>query len=109
LPLYTAKLGRHALSTQPAVHQCPLSAAQVGTGLERLLYFFRNLVQAEGEPGTYFCSLSSRTVPYKGLLTPRQFHQFSPELTNLEFTANFAIFHQRYSANTQEGIEVYLP
>jgi glutamate synthase (NADPH/NADH) large chain/glutamate synthase (ferredoxin) len=83
------------------VRQCFFSATQAGADLERLLFFFRKLVEVEGEPGTYFCSLSSRTVVYKGLLTPRQFRQFYPDLSNLEFTANFAIFHQRYSTNTQ--------
>jgi glutamate synthase (ferredoxin) len=101
VPMESSSLGSRALSTQPAVRQCFFSAAQAGTDLERSLFFFRKLVEAEGEPGTYFCSLSSRTVVYKGLLTPRQFRQFYPDLTSPQFTANFAIFHQRYSTNTQ--------
>jgi glutamate synthase (ferredoxin) len=101
VPVETTNLGTRALSTQPAVRQCFFSAAQAGTDLERLLFFFRKLIEVEGEPGTYFCSLSSRTVVYKGLLTPRQFRQFYPDLTSPEFTAKFAIFHQRYSTNTQ--------
>jgi glutamate synthase (ferredoxin) len=101
VPLDTTNLGTRALSTQPLVRQCFFSATEAGAHLERLLFFFRKLVEAEGEPGTYFCSLSSRTVVYKGLLTPRQFRQFYPDLSNPEFTANFAIFHQRYSTNTQ--------
>jgi len=101
VPLDTTSLGARALSTQPLVRQCFFSATQSGADLERLLFLFRKLVEAESEPGTYFCSLSSRTVVYKGLLTPRQFRQFYPDLSNPEFTANFAIFHQRYSTNTQ--------
>jgi glutamate synthase (ferredoxin) len=101
VPLENASLGSRALSTQPAVRQCFFSVAQPGADLERSLFLLRKLVEAEGEPGTYFCSLSSRTVVYKGLLTPRQFRQFYPDLTSPEFTANFAIFHQRYSTNTQ--------
>jgi glutamate synthase domain-containing protein 1 len=76
VPLEGATLGSRALSTQPAVRQCFFRAAQPGGDLERLLFFFRKRVEAEGEPGTYFCSLSSRTVVYKGLLTPRQFRDF---------------------------------
>jgi glutamate synthase (ferredoxin) len=101
VPLESACLGSRALSTQPAVRQCFFSVAQAGADLERSLFFFRKLVEAEGEPGTYFCSLSSQTVVYKGLLTPRQFRQFYPDLASPEFTASFAIFHQRYSTNTQ--------
>ena len=101
VPLESASLGSRALSTQPAIRQCFFSAAQPGADLERSLFLFRKLVEFEGEPGTYFCSLSSRTVVYKGLLTPRQFRRFYPDLSNPEFTASFAIFHQRYSTNTQ--------
>ena len=101
VPLERATLGSRALSTQPAIRQCFFSAAQPAADLERSLFSFRKLVEFEGEPGTYFCSLSSRTVVYKGLLTPRQFRQFYPDLSNPEFTASFAIFHQRYSTNTQ--------
>jgi len=101
VPLERTSLGSRALSTQPAIRQCFFSAAESGADLERSLFSFRKLVEFEGEPGTYFCSLSSRTVVYKGLLTPRQFRQFYPDLSNPEFTASFAIFHQRYSTNTQ--------
>jgi glutamate synthase (ferredoxin) len=101
VPLEGESLGSRALSTQPAVRQCFFGVQQPGGDLERLLFFFRKRVESEGEPGTYFCSLSSRTVVYKGLLTPRQFRLFYPDLTNPEFTASFAIFHQRYSTNTR--------
>ncbi|HUJ83254.1 MAG TPA: hypothetical protein VLW83_15320, partial [Candidatus Acidoferrales bacterium] len=101
VPLERTSLGSRALSTQPAIRQCFFSAAESDADLERSLFSFRKLVEFEGEPGTYFCSLSSRTVVYKGLLTPRQFRQFYPDLSDPEFTASFAIFHQRYSTNTQ--------
>jgi glutamate synthase (ferredoxin) len=101
VPLASARLGSRALSSLPAVRQCFFTVGQPAADLERSLFFFRKLVETKGERGTYFCSLSSRTVVYKGLLTPRQFRQFYPDLTSPEFTADFAIFHQRYSTNTQ--------
>jgi glutamate synthase domain-containing protein 2/glutamate synthase domain-containing protein 1/glutamate synthase domain-containing protein 3 len=101
VPIETATLGARALSTQPTIRQCFLTAKQPAADLERQLYFFRKQVEAQGEPGTYFCSLSTHTIVYKGLLTPRQFRQFYADLSHPEFTANFAIFHQRYSTNTQ--------
>ena len=101
VPLESARLGSRALSSLPVIRQCFFAVAQPGADLERSLFLFRKLVEAKGEPGTYFCSLSSRTVVYKGLLTPRQFGHFYPDLNSPEFTAKFAIFHQRYSTNTQ--------
>jgi glutamate synthase (ferredoxin) len=101
VPIETDNLGARALSTRPAVRQCFFSSTQPDADLDRALYFFRKEVEAQGEPGTYFCSLSTRTIVYKGLLTPRQFRHFYLDLSHPEFTANFAIFHQRYSTNTQ--------
>src|SRR5580704_9540419 len=69
-------LGSLAATTMPAVRQCFFEAPSPSAGLERLLFFLRKRVEAEGKPGTYFCSLSSRTVVYKGLLTPSQFREF---------------------------------
>ena len=62
VPVETVNLGSRALSTQPAVRQCFFTATQPNTDLDRALYFFRKLVEAQGEPGTYFCSLSTSTV-----------------------------------------------
>ena len=55
------------------------------------------------------CSLSSRTVVYKGLLTPWQFPQFYEDLRSPDFAARFAIFHQRYSTNTQPSWQLAQP
>src|SRR5262249_35161875 len=59
--------------------------------------------QAEAELGSdvYFCSLSTRTVVYKGLLTPQQLPLFYLDLARQDFKSRFAIFHQRFSTNTQ--------
>ncbi len=57
----------------------------------------------------YFCSLSSRTVVYKGLLSPRQLAEFYPDLTDPEFETPFAIFHQRFSTNTQPAWRLAQP
>src|SRR4029077_13307369 len=57
----------------------------------------------------YICSLSSRMVVYKGLLTPRQFSHFFEDLRDPAFAATFAIFHQRYSTNTQPSWHLAQP
>ena len=58
---------------------------------------------------SYLCSLSSRTMVYKGLLTPWQFPRFFEDLCRPEFAVNFAIFHQRYSTNTEPSWQLAQP
>jgi glutamate synthase (NADPH/NADH) large chain len=103
VPVSPTILGSLAASTMPAIRQCFLGSifSSPIVDLERSLFFLRKRIEAEGERGTYFCSLSSETVAYKGLLTPSQFRDFYPDLTSPDFQANFAIFHQRYSTNTK--------
>ena len=48
----------------------------------------------------YICSLSSKSIVYKGMFLAEQIDKFYPDLTHKEFISNFAIFHQRYSTNT---------
>src|SRR6202789_4049993 len=59
-------------------------------------------------PGS-LCSLSSAVVVYKGLLTPVQLRAFYPDLADPEFTAPFAVFHQRYSTNTSPSWQLAQP
>ena len=48
----------------------------------------------------YLCSLSSRTIVYKGLLLAPQVERFYPDLADQDFTSALALVHQRYSTNT---------
>ena len=48
----------------------------------------------------YFCSLSARTVVYKGMLRSVVLGQFYQDLKNPLFTSPFAIYHRRFSTNT---------
>src|SRR5271169_4780296 len=73
VPVDTSMLGSLASSTMPAIRQCFFGPVSPTADLERSLFLLRKRVEAEGEPDTYFCSLSSQTVVYKGLLTPSQF------------------------------------
>src|SRR6202021_2424837 len=89
VPTNVSLLGPGALGSLPAIEQC----------------FF----SADDETGIYFCSLSSAVVVYKGLLTPVQLRAFYPDLADPEFTAPFAIFHQRYSTNTNPSWQLAQP
>ena len=46
----------------------------------------------------YLCSLSSRSIIYKGMFLAEQVTAFSDLLD--QFISSFAIYHQRYSTNT---------
>lgn len=48
----------------------------------------------------YICSLSTKTIVYKGLFTTRQLWQYFKDLTNPEFETHLAIVHSRFSTNT---------
>ena len=51
-------------------------------------------------PGFYVCSLSSRTIVYKALLTGTQLPAFFTDFRYPEYESAIAVFHQRYSTNT---------
>src|SRR6185437_13558748 len=48
----------------------------------------------------YVCSLSSRSLIYKGMFLAEHLSEFYPDLKDERFVSAFAIFHQRYSTNT---------
>jgi glutamate synthase (ferredoxin) len=101
--------GPRARATLPVMRQCFFDVARGSVNLENALFRLRKQVEAEAPSGTYFCSLSSRTVVYKGLLTPDQLPAFYSDLANPEFETSFAIFHQRYSTNTQPSWSLAQP
>ncbi len=93
--------GPRAQATLPIIRQCFFAAARNTKDFDRALFRLRKQVEAQAPQGTYFCSLSSRTVVYKGLLTPDQLPAFYLDLADPAFETSFAVFHQRYSTNTQ--------
>jgi glutamate synthase (ferredoxin) len=100
VPTEPSILGPRAASTLPLIRQCFFESFPSGGDLERSLFLLRKRLDVE-ERGVYFASLSSRTVVYKGLLAPLQLREFYPDLDHPDFTASFAVFHQRYSTNTR--------
>ncbi len=69
-----------------------------GLALERVVFRVRKRV--EHEVGIYFSSLSSRTLVYKGMLTPHQLQPFFPDLSCELMKSRIAIVHSRFSTNT---------
>ena len=101
--------GPRALETLPLIQQCFFAPVQEPVHLESDLFRLRKEIESRAPSGTYFCSLSSRTVVYKGLLTPDQLAAFYSDLADPEFTSPFAIFHQRYSTNTNPSWSLAQP
>ena len=100
-------IGGLALETCPRIEQFFFSnKGLLQDGLERALYLLRRVIEnrAESELGArddfYICSLSSRTIVYKGLLNAPQLKKFYPDLSDENFESAIALIHQRYSTNT---------
>ena len=48
----------------------------------------------------YICSMSCRSIIYKGMMLAEEVGVFYPDLQDPRFVCAFAIYHQRYSTNT---------
>lgn len=99
VPVNPETIGDLARSTMPSFSQLFVSADGLsGIELDRLA--FRARKRAERELGSYFPSLSSRTLVYKGMVTTLQLEPFYPDLSDERFTSTLALVHSRYSTNT---------
>src|SRR5882724_2151203 len=112
VPINTNSLGSKALETMPEIWQfyvAPFHASRSVFRFEWKLALLRKRAESLLPELCYLCSLSSQTVVYKGLLTPWQFPQFYEDLRDATFATTFAIFHQRYSTNTQPSWHLAQP
>ncbi|GAW82883.1 NAD(P)H-dependent glutamate synthase [Plasmodium gonderi] len=66
--------------------------------IELLAFFIRKKLVRYND--MYFCSFSSRTIVYKGLLTPSQIYLYFEDLLSEQFTSYLAMVHVRFSTNT---------
>ncbi len=57
-------------------------------------------VGGEAVDDFYICSLSSKNIVYKGMLTSGQLRRYFPDLSNDYFTSGLALVHSRFSTNT---------
>ena len=112
-PIDLSVVGAKADATRPEIEQimlaCPADliedgANDAGEALERELYLVRRRIEkaitTEGVPGFYVCSLSARSLIYKGMVRAELLDRLYPDLLDPRFEAAYAIFHQRYSTNT---------
>ncbi|MEP6147864.1 MAG: glutamate synthase large subunit, partial [Nisaea sp.] len=106
VPVNVEVIGEKANATRPEIEQIMVSGDADGdeAGFERDLYVIRRRIEraalAENITDFYICSLSCRSVIYKGMFLAEQVTEFFPDLLDERFVSNFAIYHQRYSTNT---------
>ena len=106
VPTDSSCLGRKAIETQPLIVQALVARKEdlSDDEFERALFLAQKSIERQVSAakieGFYVCSFSSRTIIYKGLLTPIQLRKYFTDLKSPLFTTAFAIFHQRYSTNT---------
>ena len=99
VPVDDSTVGRTAREVMPAFEQLFVACGDAaGLELDRLVYPLRK--RAEHETGTYFASLSSRTIVYKGMLTTGQLEPFYPDLSDPRVASALALVHSRFSTNT---------
>jgi len=68
---------------------------------ERILYKVRKKIENRiTDEDFYICSLSSKDIIYKGMLTSGQLRRYFPDLSNTYFTSGLALVHSRFSTNT---------
>ena len=106
VPVDVSVLGEKANATRPEIEQI-LIANTKGVDeetFERELYVIRRRIEkaaaAAQIPQMYICSLSCRSIIYKGMMLAEQVAEFYPDLQDERFESAFAIYHQRYSTNT---------
>ena len=106
----TSDVGPTALASMPVIEQLYIGAADglQGDEFERQLYIIRKLStrtlrtehELEESDAFYICTLSSKVIVYKGMLTPAQLMPFYPDLQDEDFEAHLAMVHSRFSTNT---------
>src|SRR5689334_17553023 len=111
VPTDPTDLGATALAAMPRIAQVFLAAEKLdapgtvltGLDLDRVVYCVRKRTEREtSERGIdlYLPSLSSRTITYKGMLTPDQLITFYPDLSDERVRSAIALVHSRFSTNT---------
>ncbi|XVF53410.1 hypothetical protein PTKIN_Ptkin05aG0097500 [Pterospermum kingtungense] len=112
VPTDNSGLGNAALQTEPVIEQVFLTPTpRSKADFEQQMYILRRVsmvairaalnLQHGGVRDFYICSLSSRTVVYKGQLKPDQLQNYYyADLGSERFTSYMALIHSRFSTNT---------
>ena len=101
VPVDRSVPGPLALRTEPSIVQVFVTSYDCQETLERKLFLLRKHAErAANDEDFYICSLSTRTIVYKGMLTPGQIRRYYPDLSDPDFESSIAMVHSRFSTNT---------
>lgn len=95
-------LGQKARDCVPSIWQAFIEKPEdvdKGVDFDRRLYIVRRIFEQSNE-NTYVCSLSSRTIVYKGMFLVHQLRSFFLDLQDESFISAIALVHSRFSTNT---------
>ena len=105
-----ADIGPTAAAAEPVIEQLVIEAADgcEGEAFERKVYMIRkrasNLLRRDESLAQrqmfYICSLSTKVIIYKGMLTTEQLYKYYPDLKDPTFESHLAMVHSRFATNT---------
>ena len=103
VPVCSEALGKAAMKVEPEIRQIFVTGVSESQAekLDRILYKIRKRIENRvKDKDFYICSLSSKNIIYKGMLTSGQLRRYFPDLSNPYFTSGLALVHSRFSTNT---------
>ena len=107
VPVHPEILGEVARNCMPYICQCFIGRpedTEQGLAFDRRLYVTRREFEQSSED-TYICSLSSRTIVYKGMFLVKQLRAFYEDLQDHDYKTAIAMVHSRFSTNTTPSWE----
>ena len=102
VPTCPEVLGHKAIACMPSIWQGFVGKPQrveAGIAFDRRLYVARRVFE-QSSPDTYVCSLSSRTIVYKGMFLVKELRLFYPDLQDADYESAIGMVHSRFSTNT---------
>ena len=115
VPIDPHDLGSTAQACMPTIMQAFLARpknVEAGDDFERALYICRRTIEKRSDACSaltgkifYVCSMSSRTIAYKGMLVATQMRRFYTDLNDAAVKTAVALVHSRYSTNTTPSWE----
>ena len=103
VPTCPEVLGAAAREVEPEIKQIFVTGAteEQAPTLDRILYKVRKRIENRiDNKDFYICSLSSKNLIYKGMLTSGQLRRYFPDLLSPYLTSGLALVHSRFSTNT---------
>ena len=104
VPTNNQLLGKDSRESEPCIEQIFLEGKEgiSEKDLDVIWYIIRRQLTStfEGPGKIYCCSLSSKTIVYKGQLTPEQVNTYFIDLGQKDFKSHLALAHSRFSTNT---------